>query len=186
MTKCGLLALVWSVGAAISLGGQAPTADELVKSGLAKARAEHKNVLIDFHASWCPWCKQLDALYEDPQFAEKFRKSYVIVPITVIERPSLKAKTNDGWDALMFKYRKHKDQDIPYVVILGPTGKPLADSFERYGSALPNNAGFPQTPEEIDAYIKQISETGKGFQFADLAKLRTFFVNVRGKSHGGH
>jgi len=148
---------------------------------MAKAKAEHKNVLLDFRASWCPWCTRLDALYEDPKFADKYRRSYVIVPITVVEREELKSKTNAGWDALMLKYRKHKDQDIPYVVILSPEGKPLADSWERYGGSLPSNAGFPQTPEEIDAYIKQIAATGSAFSAGDRDRLKAYFEAVRSK-----
>ena len=84
----------------------------------------------------------------------------------------------------MLKFRKHKDQDIPYEVILCSNGKQLADSFEKYGSNLPNNAGFPQTPDEIDAYLSQIKATAPSFSAADRESLRAYFVAIREKSSG--
>jgi thiol-disulfide isomerase/thioredoxin len=173
------------VSSATALAADAPTAQSILSEAQAKAKQEHKNVLVDFHASWCPWCVRLDRLYEDPKFGPKFKASFVFAPITVVERPALKDKTNAGWDDLMLGFRKAKDQDIPYVVILNPNGKVLADSYEVKGQRIPNNAGFPQTDDEITAYLAQLHKTAPAFSDADLADLKTYFLNVRA-THTGH
>ena len=186
MKRLGILIGIMCVGSASIFAQQAPTAEMLLSQGMAKAKAEHKNVLLDFKASWCPWCVRLDALYEDPKFADKFKKAFVIVPIVIVEREELKSKTNEGWEALMLRYRKHKDQDIPYEVILNPRGKQLADSYEKYGGNLPNNAGFPQTSDEIEAYLNQLKATAPSFTAADRDALRAYFTAIREKSSGHH
>jgi len=180
-----LFAALLAVSGASALAADAPTAQAVLSAAQAKAKAEHKNVLIDFHASWCPWCVRLDHLYEDPKFGPKFSASYVIASITVVETPAHKAEVNPGWEKLMLGYRKAPEQDIPYVVIVTPSGKVLADSYEKKGERIPNNAGFPQTDDEISAYLAQLHKTAKGFSEADLDDLKAYFLDVRAK-HTGH
>jgi thioredoxin-related protein len=44
---------------------QDDTADKTLNEAYKKANAEHKNVFVIFHASWCGWCKKLDASMND-------------------------------------------------------------------------------------------------------------------------
>jgi thioredoxin-related protein len=37
------------------------SADEILKTTFEQAKLENKNVIIMFHASWCGWCKKMDA-----------------------------------------------------------------------------------------------------------------------------
>jgi thioredoxin-related protein len=47
----------------------------------AKAKAEHKMVLVEFSDSdWCPWCKKMKADVFDKQFFKaEARKGFVLV-----------------------------------------------------------------------------------------------------------
>jgi len=77
----------------------------------------------------------------------------------------------------MLSYRHIKDRDIPYVVILSPSGKVLGDSYEKVGEKIPSNAGYPQTPDEILAYLKLIRRTGKAFSDKDVDSLKIYLTS---------
>jgi len=42
-----------------------PSADEILKPVYAQAARENKKVLLIFHASWCGWCRKMDASLRD-------------------------------------------------------------------------------------------------------------------------
>jgi thioredoxin-related protein len=170
-----LLALTPAIGIAAP---QPPSAKEVVAHALTIARRDHKNVLLDFRASWCPWCVRFEKLLDDQKFASKFKDSFVIASITVREVAAHREEENLGWEAVMQGYRPTKDQDIPYIVILDGQGKKLGDSYEPAGKRIPNNAGFPQTSDEIDAYLNLLRRTAKAFTEADLADLRHYFESI--------
>lgn len=49
------------------------------------AKSQSKNVLVIFHASWCGWCKKLDALIANPKYSQIFEDNYVILHVDVQE-----------------------------------------------------------------------------------------------------
>ena len=162
---------------------ETPTADAVLRAALLQAKQVHKNVLVDFRASWCPWCVRLEHLYQDPKFGPKFRESYVFATITVREKADRKWEENNGWESIMLGYRKDPARDIPYVVILDPQGKAVADSYEKKGERIPGNAGFPQTDEEITAYLDTLRKTAPAFTEADLLDLKAYFAQIRASRH---
>lgn len=179
MRLSNLVVLLPLLASAAARADDPAQAQDIIAQAVAKAKAEHKKVLVDFSASWCPWCVKLEKLYTESPFAKLFEKDFVIAQVTIVERPELKNRTNPGWEKLMLDFRKHKDQDIPYVVLLDAKGRQLTDSFEKYGSNLPNNAGFPQTDEEISAFQAQLKRYAPSFQAKDLAALGAYFIKVR-------
>ena len=162
------------------------TATEIVEAALKKAQIEKKNVLIDFGASWCPWCRKTDTLFNESPFAKKIQSGYVIAHITVRERPEKAALENAGWEPIMAKYRGAKDLDIPYLVVVNPKGKKLVDSYRVPEGEIPGNAGYPKTPVEIDAFLKLIGSTSKTFSATDLKALGAYFADQAAKPGSGH
>ena len=80
--------------------------------GLAKAKAEHKPLLIDFGAEWCAACKELEAkTYPDPAVRKETAR-FVMVKVDGTEE-------TDAIDAL---YEKYGVQGLPTVVFLGSDG----------------------------------------------------------------
>src|SRR5690349_3310427 len=73
-----------------------PTADAVLQTAYAKATKEGKAVLLIFHASWCGWCRKMDASLQDPAVKSLFDKTYVIAHLTVYESPGKKALENPG------------------------------------------------------------------------------------------
>src|SRR5471030_2535514 len=86
--------------AAISLNGfvkpTPPSADEVMKQAYAQAKKEHKNVISLFHASWCGWCKKMEASLNEPTLKKSFDDNYVITWLTVQESKGKEDLENPG------------------------------------------------------------------------------------------
>ncbi len=137
-------------------------ADEILNTAFDQAKIENKNVIVMFHASWCGWCKKMDASLTDATTKDLFNKNYVIAHLVVLESPSKKQLENDGAEALLKKYGGER-QGIPYLLIFDKDKYLLADSKmvenEFVLKEKGNNIGFPGTPEEVAAFIYKLKET---------------------------
>ena len=155
-----------------------PSARQLIIHAEHLAAKAHKNVLVDFRASWCPWCRHFDKLIETPPYKADFEKSYIYAPIVIRERDELRKLENRGWQGAMRRLRHSRKMDIPYLVILSPEGKELGDSLEPKKGAIPDNAGFPRTKKEVEAFLALLHRTGSGFPPQDLESMREVFAKT--------
>ena len=131
-----------------------PSAEEVLKPVYAQAAKENKNVLLLFHASWCGWCKKMDASLQDEIVKPLIDKGYITAHLTVYES---KDKTNlENPGALQF-LTKHggADQGLPYWLVLDKQGNVLADSQYK-----PNeNSGCPANEVEVAYFISVLRKT---------------------------
>jgi uncharacterized protein YyaL (SSP411 family) len=67
----------------------------------ARARREHRFVLIDLEAVWCHWCHVMDEkTYGDPKVIALINKRYIAVKVDQDSRPDLSNRWEDyGWPA---------------------------------------------------------------------------------------
>lgn len=67
----------------------------------AKARAEHRYVLLDLHAVWCHWCHVMDdQTYANPEVQKLIAADYLPVSVDADSDPALSARYGDwGWPA---------------------------------------------------------------------------------------
>jgi uncharacterized protein YyaL (SSP411 family) len=67
----------------------------------ARARAEHKFVLLDLEAVWCHWCHVMDDItYRDPSVTKLLNQRYVLVKVDQDSRPDIANRYQDwGWPA---------------------------------------------------------------------------------------
>ena len=99
-----------------------------VDAVLARARAEHKPVMIDFFAEWCAACKELDReTYVAPAVVEEAAR-FVRIKVDG-------TNTQDPVDAL---YQRFGVNGLPTVAFVSSEGKVLDD---------PRVTGFPRTGE---------------------------------------
>jgi thiol:disulfide interchange protein len=134
-----------------------PAASEILKSAQKDAKAAKKNVMVIFHASWCGWCKKLDAFLADPKMGKMMTDSYVIVHLDVLENPDKKELENAGAMDLMQKWGGGT-VGLPFTVVLDPSGKMVSSSLTT--PMKPNtNIGYPAAPEEITYFMTMLKAT---------------------------
>ena len=93
------------------------TRPEPVEAALARARAEHRPVMIDFFAEWCAACKELD------------RETYV-APTVVSEAERfvrIKVDGTNALDPLDALYQRFGVNGLPTVAFVSSEGKVLDD-----------------------------------------------------------
>lgn len=61
-------------------------ADIELNKALKEAKAQKKNVLLVFHASWCGWCKLMEKNMNLPETKPIFEKKFVTTYIDVQEK----------------------------------------------------------------------------------------------------
>ena len=139
-------------------------AGKIMAAAYKQAAKEKKNVLLIFHASWCGWCKKLDASLNDPACKNFFDKSYVVVHLTILEHADKKQLENPGAIDI-FNDNGGKGGGIPYFLFYDKSGKLLADSKMKPTKggpdAKPANIGCPTQDDEITAFIEILKKTSK-------------------------
>ena len=159
-----------------------PTAPEstdvILKKAYAQAAKEHKNVIVLFHASWCGWCKKMEASLNEPSIKKSFDDNYVIVWLTVEENtPEMKKTENPGAMDFMTKYHGEKS-GIPFFVVMNPKGQLLADSYTRKPgvplNAPGDNIGCPASEKEV-AYFLDILKATSHIKAPQLALIANRF-----------
>ena len=143
---------------------QQTSAEELLHSGLAVAKAANKPVFLIFGSPGCGWCKVFDKYHHDPDVQKLLDKHLVFVHVDIVDTP-------DG-DEL---YQNHGSQrGVPAFSILDPEGAALADSGDG-----DQNIGFPFKPEEIDRYFQALEKAGLKLNDEEVVLLKTKLAEVR-------
>jgi len=131
-------------------------AKSIVDAALKEASMSKKNVFLVFHATWCSWCKRLDAALTDPEVKKIIDDNYVVTHLDVMERGEKEQTVeNPGGEEIMKSLGGEKS-GLPFYAILDGTGKKLADSNVMPGN---NNIGYPGSTEEITAFEKILKQT---------------------------
>jgi thioredoxin len=91
-----------------------------IAHALAQAKTEHKRVLLDFGADWCPDCVVLSHIFDDAQVKPFLDKHFVVVRVNVGQ-----------WDANLDVSEQYGDpigKGIPAVVVLSPDQQIVAST----------------------------------------------------------
>ena len=152
----------------ISLASKAqtpPSVNDILKEATSVAAKENKNVFLMFHASWCGWCRKMEASLKDESCRQLFEDNYVIRYITVFESKGKENLENPGALDLLTKY-KGSEYGIPYWLVFDKNGKLLTDSKVRPDAESGSldageNIGCPANEEEVGHFITKLQSTSK-------------------------
>lgn len=140
-------------------------AEDLITKGLEQAAAEQKRVLLRVGDPYCGWCKVLSQFLLD--HADLMSRDYVDVKVDTIRMSHGKEVAS--------RYQPSKDfPGAPWIVILDPSGKPLATSIAPEG-----NIGYPYQPSEIDHFVSMLRSTRQKLTDADLEKIHADLTAYR-------
>jgi thiol-disulfide isomerase/thioredoxin len=151
---------------------EAPSADEVLAQAKAKAAAEDKAIFLHFGASWCGWCRKLDAFLEKPDIKPVFEKYFVPVKLVVQENEKNKVLENPGADVLLKKLGG--PAGLPYFAFLDAQGALIINS--RHPSAVREdgeNIGYPGQPSEIDWFMQMIRKAAPRISEEDLKTIES-------------
>jgi thiol:disulfide interchange protein len=93
----------------------------LIAAATTRAKAEHKQVLVDLGANWCIWCRRLEHTFQtDATVAKLLHEHYELVLIDVNHRQG-KARN----DAVNTRFGNPMAQGLPVLVVLDADGRQL-------------------------------------------------------------
>jgi thioredoxin-related protein len=167
-----ILLLVISIVAASGQTKMPESADCILKAAIQKAESSHKTVFLIFHASWCGWCKRLDAALEDPALKELMEDHYVFARLDVLESgDKIQSLENPGGRKIMADLGGEKS-GLPFYAFIDAKGKKIADS-----NVMPKdqNIGYPGSQEEIVAFEKLLKKTAPLMSVGQRATIVAYF-----------
>jgi thiol:disulfide interchange protein len=88
-----------------------------IHAALERARANHKNVILDFGGNWCGDCKVLNIYFRDPANLPLLNANYELVDVNIGQ-----------YDAnldIAAKYDLPIQTGVPILAVLSPSGKVL-------------------------------------------------------------
>ncbi len=148
------------------------TADAVLAEAAKAGRSAGRNTLVVFHASWCGWCRKLEAILSSPRVKEIVDRHYVQVELTVLERGEKQALENPGAEALMDSLAGG-DAGLPFTAVLErKTKKPIATSNL---SGPGTNVGFPAKADEVDHFVGMLRRGAPGMSAAEAETIRAAF-----------
>lgn len=178
--KYTLLAAAFLFSVVCKAQNDVPTAQQVLVKAYKQAKKENKNVILMFHASWCGWCKKMDASIEDAKCKAFFDANYVVIHLTVDESKDKKNLENPGANEVRLKFHGDK-AGLPFWVVLDKEGKLLADSYTRKEGVSKDeagdNIGCPASENEVAAFIEILKNT------SSLTKEQLDIIAVRFKEN---
>ncbi len=152
----------------------------VIKKAVETSATKKKPVLVIFHASWCGWCKKLEAALAVPANKKIIEDNFVVTYLDVMESGAkVKTDENPGGNEYLAKMGGAKS-GIPFLVFLDAKGKKLGDT-----NVMPKeqNIGYPGEDGEIVAFEALIKKVAPKMSDADRTTLITYFKENKPKTH---
>jgi thioredoxin-related protein len=153
----GLMLLLMFAGSSLA-AETPPGADQVLAQARMQASEQHKNIFLIFSASWCGYCRKLDALLASPEVNPIIARHYVIARLSVSEEyRRVNPKPNSpGAEELVSKLGGPKGP-VPFFAFLDSNGKLIINSCRPVkDKPAGENIGFPVEPNEIAWFMTML------------------------------
>lgn len=96
------------------------------EDGLKKAKAENKNIFIDFYTNWCGWCKRLDKdVYSDSAVRIVLTKHFITVKTNAESPRRFTLEDGKEYTDASLAREVYRVQGYPALWFLTATGEQL-------------------------------------------------------------
>ncbi len=155
-----------------------PSATEILERAESQAHAQHKNIMLEFGASWCINCKLYDRMLDDPSMHAVLSRHFVFITMDTGERPNDPRHADTPGGVAFENSIGGKDAGWPFLVILNADGKPLVDSYrpDPKSNSNKDNIGYPVLPQEVDWFIVMLHRSTPALSQQDLATVRAWLT----------
>jgi len=157
--------------APVALAPASPSASVQLAAARQVAAETSKNILVEFGASWCGWCRHFDTLVESPDAGALMKQHFVVLKLTVQESPDKRTMNTLGAQAMMDEWDGGQS-GLPFFVFVSAAGEKIADSNAMPGGG---NIGYPTTPKEVQAFIRLLGKAAPRMTADDLATIGQYF-----------
>jgi thioredoxin-related protein len=166
-----LIALIVLAATACFAAGDAPQpADQVLAAAEASAGAQNKNVWVIFGASWCVWCRHLDALIDSPDAGPILSRYFVVAHLTVEEHGDKASLDSPGGEAVMRRLGGAAG-GLPFFAFVDATGQVLINSNRPVAGKSGANIGFPSAPEEVDWFMTMLHRAAPSLSAAQAQMI---------------
>lgn len=150
-----------------------PSATTLLDEAKAKAGSGNRSVLVIFGASWCGWCKKLDAFLGSEEIRPIVERHFVPLHITVQEHGDKQALNTPGGQEL-FK-QVGGAGGLPFFAFLDPAGGMIVNSVAPGKNGKKGeNIGHPNEPEEVDWFLAMVRKAAPGMTAEESAVMERY------------
>jgi thiol-disulfide isomerase/thioredoxin len=154
------------------------TAQTKMAAAESRATVEHKNLLVDFGASWCPNCRLFDRFWSDPQMHPLLSRAFVLVDLDIDEHDARHPETPGGYTVL-HELGGSKNSGLPYLAIATERGK-LIISDETKGTPE-SGIGYPDAPDEIAWFMHMLERGAPALTATERQSILQWL-----QTHGSH
>lgn len=154
-----------------------PSAAQILHRAESQARAEHKNIMLEFGASWCVNCRLYDHMLADPSMHAILSRYFVFTTMDTGEMPTDHHHANTPGGVAFENSIGGKNAGWPFLVILNADGKPIVNS-DRPDPKSPtgDNIGYPVLPQEVNWFIVMLRRGAPSISPRDLDSVHAWLT----------